>query len=96
MILCWRGCSGVRLQRLSSLANTSCCQGVLFTVRIRRRYAGTKNDLVRKLIDAINEATDTIPGWDNYIRDRAAKSTELWDGKTFGKSTIAAKEMAEA
>lgn len=57
-------------------------------------HAGTKNDLVRKLIDAINEATNTIPGWDDYIVNR--KASQMWDGKTFGKSHIAAKEMAEA
>ena len=56
--------------------------------------AGTKNDLVRKLINAINEATDTIPGWDDYIKTHTA--AQLWDGKTFGKSQVAVKEMAEA
>ena len=56
--------------------------------------AETKNDLVRKLIDAINEATDTIPGWDDYITAHTAK--QLWDGKTFGKSTIAVAEMKDA
>ena len=56
--------------------------------------AETKNDLVRKLIDAINEATDTIPGWDDYISAHTAK--QLWDGKTFGKSTVAVAEMKDA
>ncbi len=50
--------------------------------------------MVRKLIDAINEATDTIPGWDDYIRTKRA--AQLWDGKTFGKATIHVKEMADA
>lgn len=49
---------------------------------------------MRKLIDAINEATDTIPGWNDYIRSH--KADALWDGKTFGKSTIATPEMADA
>jgi hypothetical protein len=48
---------------------------------------------VRKLIDAINEATDTIPGWNNYIDAHVAK--ELWDGKTFGRSTVAVAEMKD-
>ena len=50
--------------------------------------------MVRKLIDAINEATDTIPGWDDYITAHTAR--QLWDGKTFGKSTIAVAEMKDA
>jgi hypothetical protein len=56
--------------------------------------AETKNDLVRKLIDAINEATDTIPGWNDYINTHVAK--QLWDGRTFGKSKIAVSEMKDA
>lgn len=66
------------------------------SIETRHAYAraGTKNDLVRKLIDALNEATDTIPGWDDYIRSHTA--AQLWDGKTFGKSTVTVPEMAEA
>ena len=39
---------------------------------------GMKNDLVRHLINAFNEATDAIPGWDEYARNGVA--TKLWDG----------------
>ena len=39
---------------------------------------GMQNQLVRRLLDAINEATDAIPGWDEYARTGVAK--ELWDG----------------
>lgn len=55
---------------------------------------GMTNKLVRKLIDAINEASDAIPGWDDYHSTGVAKL--LWDGETFGKSHVATKEMAEA
>ena len=37
-----------------------------------------KNYLVRHLINAFNEATDAIPGWDEYARNGVA--TKLWDG----------------
>ena len=33
---------------------------------------------MRRLLDAINEATEAIPGWDEYARTGVAK--ELWDG----------------
>ena len=42
---------------------------------------GMKNDLVRHLIKSMNEATDTIPGWDEFAK--TGKATQLWDGKTF-------------
>ena len=37
------------------------------------------NDLVRRLLDAINEATEAIPGWDEY--ERTGVAGELWDGR---------------
>ncbi|GAB4820009.1 hypothetical protein N2152v2_007055 [Parachlorella kessleri] len=37
-----------------------------------------KNELVRHLLRAINEATERIPGWDEYAK--TGKATELWDG----------------
>lgn len=39
---------------------------------------GMKNELVRHLIHAINEATSKIPGWDDY--ERTGVATQLWDG----------------
>lgn len=39
---------------------------------------GMKNELVRHLIHAINEATTVIPGWDDYTKTGVAK--QLWDG----------------
>ncbi|EIE23811.1 hypothetical protein COCSUDRAFT_47447 [Coccomyxa subellipsoidea C-169] len=36
------------------------------------------NELVRKLIDVINEATSAIPGWDDYAATGVAK--QLWNG----------------
>ena len=33
---------------------------------------------VRHLIRALNEATDAIPGWDEYAK--TGKATQLWDG----------------
>ncbi|KAK2079342.1 hypothetical protein QBZ16_003033 [Prototheca wickerhamii] len=42
---------------------------------------GMKNELVRRLVDAINEASGIIPGWDEYAETGVAKA--LWDGKTF-------------
>lgn len=36
------------------------------------------NELVRHLIHAINEATNAIPGWDEYMETGVAK--EVWDG----------------
>ena len=36
---------------------------------------------VRRLVDAINEASGIIPGWDEYAETGVAKA--LWDGKTF-------------
>ena len=56
--------------------------------------AGCKNYLVFKLMDAFNEATDTIPGWDDYRKTGIAK--EHWDGKTFGRATVQLPEMAAA
>lgn len=44
--------------------------------------AGCKNELVRHLIRAMNEATNTIPDWEGYEKKLVA--TKLWDGKTFG------------
>jgi len=40
-----------------------------------------ENNLVRHLINAINEASEVIPGWPEYAKTGKAK--ELWDGKTF-------------
>ena len=37
------------------------------------------NELVRHLVAAINEATDAIPGWDDYAKTGVAK--ELWNGE---------------
>jgi hypothetical protein len=36
---------------------------------------------VRHLINVINEASEAIPGWDEYAKTGTAK--ELWDGKFF-------------
>ncbi|KDD75345.1 hypothetical protein H632_c731p1 [Helicosporidium sp. ATCC 50920] len=41
--------------------------------------AGMKNELVRHLIHAINEASAAIPGWDQYAK--TGKAEQLWDGK---------------
>lgn len=37
------------------------------------------NQMVRHLINALNEATNAIPGWDEYEQTGFAK--QLWDGK---------------
>ncbi len=34
---------------------------------------------VRRLISSINEASDHIPGWDEYAQ--TGKATQQWDGK---------------
>lgn len=39
---------------------------------------GMKNELVRHLINALNEATDHIPGWDEY--SATGKAAQIWDG----------------
>ncbi|KAI3431793.1 hypothetical protein D9Q98_010546 [Chlorella vulgaris] len=44
---------------------------------------GMKNELVRHLIHAINEATSVIPGWDEY--EKTGVATQLWDGVTGGR-----------
>ena len=36
---------------------------------------------VRHLINAINEASEVIPGWDAYAA--TGRATEFWDSKTF-------------
>ncbi|CAL8466227.1 g5763 [Coccomyxa elongata] len=36
------------------------------------------NELVRKLIDVLNEATSVIPGWDDYAKTGIAR--QLWNG----------------
>ncbi|KAK9823561.1 hypothetical protein WJX72_003781 [[Myrmecia] bisecta] len=40
---------------------------------------GMKNELVRHLINAINEATAHIPGWNEYAE--TGRATQLWDGR---------------
>lgn len=40
---------------------------------------GMKNELVRHLINALNEATNHIPGWDEY--STSGRATQFWDGK---------------
>ncbi|KAK9831741.1 hypothetical protein WJX74_007749 [Apatococcus lobatus] len=40
---------------------------------------GMKNDLVRSLIAIINEATATIPGWDDYVI--SGRALQTWDGR---------------
>ena len=40
---------------------------------------GMSNGLVRHLIEALNEATENIPGWDRYAE--TGKVTDIWDGK---------------
>ncbi|GAB4823622.1 hypothetical protein N2152v2_010668 [Parachlorella kessleri] len=37
-----------------------------------------KNELVRHLVRSINEATDKIPGWDEYAK--TGHAAQLWDG----------------
>jgi hydroxyproline O-arabinosyltransferase len=37
------------------------------------------NELVRQLIRQLNEATDAIPGWDEY--QKTGRAMQLWDGK---------------
>ena len=34
---------------------------------------------VRHLINALNEATNHLPGWDEY--SATGRATQLWDGK---------------
>ena len=41
--------------------------------------AACPNELVRRLIEAINEATEAIPDWDGYAA--TGRATKLWDGK---------------
>jgi hypothetical protein len=43
--------------------------------------AGTQ---VRYLIRAINEASEAIPGWDEY--EKTGRASQLWDG-TFPEDT---------
>eukprot|EP00884_Botryococcus_braunii_P021975 jgi/Botrbrau1/8461/Bobra.0237s0078.1 len=45
---------------------------------------GMKNELVRYLINAINEASNAIPGWDEYAE--TGHATQFWDG-TFPESS---------
>eukprot|EP00891_Asterochloris_glomerata_P002540 jgi/Astpho2/2540/e_gw1.00048.41.1_t len=40
--------------------------------------ASVKSELVQHLIRALNEATDAIPGWDEYAI--SGKATQLWNG----------------
>ena len=40
---------------------------------------GMSNELVRHLVDAINEATTAIPNWDDYAKTGVAR--ELWNGE---------------
>ena len=40
---------------------------------------------VRHLINQINEASEVIPGWDEYAK--TGKATQLWDGETFKDSS---------
>lgn len=40
---------------------------------------GMPNELVRHLIHAINEASEAIPGWDEY--EKTGHASQLWDGK---------------
>ena len=44
--------------------------------------SGMKNDLVRLLVDIINEATAEIPGWDEYVI--SGRASQVWDGKISG------------
>jgi len=37
------------------------------------------NQMVRHLIDALNEATNAIPGWDEY--EKTGFANKIWDGK---------------
>lgn len=39
---------------------------------------GVQNDLVRHLINAFNEATEKIPGWNHYAK--TGHVSKLWDG----------------
>lgn len=41
--------------------------------------AGMTNDLVRSLINIINNATKTIPGWDDYVS--SGHASQSWDGQ---------------
>lgn len=40
---------------------------------------GMKNQLVRHLINALNEASSHIPGWDDY--SDSGRASQLWDGQ---------------
>lgn len=42
-----------------------------------RFYSGLRLQ-VRHLINAVNEATDHIPGWDEY--SATGKAAQIWDG----------------
>lgn len=46
--------------------------------------ASCTNALVRALVDIINEATDAIPGWDEYAKTGYADPEQLWDGVVRG------------
>ncbi|KAL4418900.1 hypothetical protein ABPG77_004053, partial [Micractinium sp. CCAP 211/92] len=64
----------------SSKAGSMLVAGVVFLAEAAPNHAsdGMKNELVRHLIHAINEATSVIPGWDDYAKTGVAK--QLWDG----------------
>ena len=49
------------------------CRGLARTADLCRLRAQT-----RHLIHAINEATEAIPGWDEYVA--TGRATQLWDG----------------
>ena len=34
----------------------------------------------------LNEATEMIPGWDDYVKNGVA--TQFWDGKTFKAQSV--------
>lgn len=42
---------------------------------------GMDNGLVRFLINAINEATNTIPGWDEYVQSGFAAQIMKYDDR---------------
>ncbi len=46
--------------------------------RLKPSREGDLNVQVRHLIKALNEATEAIPGWDDYAK--TGRAVKLWDG----------------
>jgi len=68
--------AGIPIQvyaRLAARARAACAQLTCAAPRTQTRH----------LTHAINEATEAIPGWDEYVA--TGKATQLWDGNVAAK-----------